>query len=993
MDIRSRNLLHVVLTVAVLTGAAAHGATITVTTTHDTIATTDGVSLREAITSINNGADVNSDVTAGRSGSYGSADTINFNIAGGGVQTITVAGTQLPAIVKPLTIDGYTQPGSAANSAASGNSTAVLDLRLDGTGLAQPGNGLILGVGSSGSTVRGLIITNFANTGITIEASSNNLISGNFIGTTGLAVAGNGFTAFTPGILVEATAAAAVASNNTIGGTTPQARNIIAGNLGGIKVQAYNGGVANGTIIQGNFIGTNKNGTAVLVPSSGNAAGIYIQGVNSTQIGGTTGTTPGGACTGACNLISGNYGGITILGDGITNGTTQNTVIQGNFIGTNAAGTTGFGNTTNSNITLTQACGATLIGGTSPNARNIISGSASGSVGYNGIDIQNHNSPAVMTIQGNYIGTTSSGGAGSGPSPVGIGNGGYGVHVYNTSGTVIGGSSPAAGNVISGNGLAAASGYAGIMLEGGDTSTVQNNLVGVASDGSTPLGNGGPGIATMGSGFGNSSNNIIGASSSGAAGGNIVAYNNQASGVFSPAGVKLQDFGGINNKILSNIIYSNEGVSGTGIGIDLGGDGVTANDHCDSDNGANKLQNTPVLTSVQTTGAQTTFTGTIDATLSSSYVIEFFADSAVANSEGRVYLGFANVGTNNLCNGSFTATLPVGVTLPANITATATDPSGNTSEFAVPVAATLKPTYFGDMNGDGKADILWHHALTGANYTYRMSGLSILSQDYINAVPDTNWNIVGIGDFDGDGKADILWRNSATGQNYIYLMNGATIGGNGVINTVADTNWQVVGTGDFDGDGRADILWRHMISGANYIYFMNGLTILNQLQINTVADQAWQVAGVGDFDGDGKADILWRNSSTGQNYVYLMNGATIGGNGVINTIADQNWKVAGVGDFNLDRKADILWHNIATGATYIYFMSGLTISQQDFVNTTPTVWVIVAVEDFNGDGVRDILWRNTSTGQNYIYIMSGSAIGPNGVINIVSDQNWKVIGK
>ena len=76
-------------------------ATITVTSAGDAIAADSGVTLREAITSINNGADLNADVVA--SGAYGTNDTIEFNIPGAGVQTINVGGSgdgALPALTK-----------------------------------------------------------------------------------------------------------------------------------------------------------------------------------------------------------------------------------------------------------------------------------------------------------------------------------------------------------------------------------------------------------------------------------------------------------------------------------------------------------------------------------------------------------------------------------------------------------------------------------------------------------------------------------------------------------------------------------------------------------------------------------------------------------------------------------------------------------------------------------------------------------------------------
>src|SRR5437870_4050558 len=89
-------------------------AVITLTGNGDTIAIDGLATLREAITSINNQADVNGDVTLNRVGGYASfpggiPDVINFNIPGAGVKTIAASGAAEPTIVRPLTINGYTQ--------------------------------------------------------------------------------------------------------------------------------------------------------------------------------------------------------------------------------------------------------------------------------------------------------------------------------------------------------------------------------------------------------------------------------------------------------------------------------------------------------------------------------------------------------------------------------------------------------------------------------------------------------------------------------------------------------------------------------------------------------------------------------------------------------------------------------------------------------------------------------------------------------------------
>ena len=128
----------------------------------------------------------------------------------------------------------------------------------------------------------------------------------------------------------------------------------------------------------------------------------------------------------------------------------------------------------------------------------------------------------------------------------------------------------------------------------------------------------------------------------------------------------------------------------------------------------------------------------------------------------------------------------------------------------------LPPRKRGDLDGSGRADVLWRNSASGANYAYLMNGTSIQGEGFLPAVPNQAWKVAATGDFDGNGTADILWRNASTGENYIYLMNGTSIAGEGFIATVADQNWTVAGTGDFNGDGRDDILWRNVSTGENY---------------------------------------------------------------------------------------------------------------------------------------------------------------------------------
>src|SRR5262249_20113294 len=149
-------------------------ATITVTGTGDTIAKDGVVTLREAITAANTNADPSGDTTPGDPG----PDTIAFNIPGAGVRTISLT-SALPTITDPIIIDGYSQPGSSANTLADGDD-AVLLIELSRGDLAL--NGLTITAG--GSTVRGLVINGNITPGIhgiELRTNGGNRIEGDLM--------------------------------------------------------------------------------------------------------------------------------------------------------------------------------------------------------------------------------------------------------------------------------------------------------------------------------------------------------------------------------------------------------------------------------------------------------------------------------------------------------------------------------------------------------------------------------------------------------------------------------------------------------------------------------------------------------------------------------------------------------------------------------------------------------------------------------------------
>ena len=277
-----------------------------------------------------------------------------------------------------------------------------------------------------------------------------------------------------------------------------------------------------------------------------------------------------------------------------------------------------------------------------------------------------------------------------------------------------------------------------------------------------------------------------------------------------------------------------------------------------------------------------------------------------------------------------------------------------------------------DIDGDGRADLLWRHKASGQDIGFLMNGPAVATSAFLPTIADTNWAVKGTGDFNADGMTDVVWRNAVTGQNIAWLMNGLTILSSAFLPTIADTNWEISGVGDVDGDGKADVLLRNKVSGQNIAWLMNGATVAFSAFLPTVADLNWEIKGVGDVDADGKADLLWRHKGTGQNLVWLMTGTSMTA-AFLPTIADTNWEFVSVGDLDGDAKADIFLRHKVSGQNVGWLMNGASVAVSRFL---PTIadgnWEVKSVGDLDADGRMDIVWRNKVTGQDGLDAQVGS---------------------
>jgi hypothetical protein len=338
-------------------------------------------------------------------------------------------------------------------------------------------------------------------------------------------------------------------------------------------------------------------------------------------------------------------------GISILGGSTSN-VVSGNLIGTDAAGT---GSLPNSTGVAVSAPGNT-IGGLTASARNVISGNNSGVTLAAGA--------TLTVVQGNYIGIDATGAARLGNSR-GI------VTQSSAADNLIGGTVAGARNVISGNGI-------GVFLSSnaaGLNTRVEGNFIGADPAGAAGIQNGNAVVITS-----TSTGNVIGGTAAGA--GNMIAYN------FGGVTVDTQATG---NSILANSMFSDQ------FAIDLNGDGITSNDPGDGDTGPNNLQNYPFLTSASSAGGNTAIGGTLNSTPSTAFRIEFFSNTTLDGSgygPGETFLGSTTVTTDGSGNAPFTVNTGSATASGKFITATATNNvTGDTSEFCSGVQVNGPETF------------------------------------------------------------------------------------------------------------------------------------------------------------------------------------------------------------------------------------------------------------------------------------------------------------
>ncbi len=644
--------------------------------------------------------------------------------SGTGVYTIAVVAA-LPTITARTTIDGTTQPGFT--------STPVIELDGVNAGAAVTG----LTVTASNSTIQGLIINRFGGNGIELTGAGahQDTIDGNLIGTNaGGANMGNS------GVGIDVTGGA---TGNTIGGTAVGAANVIAFN-GGDGVHVESAGTT-GNLVAGNYVGTNASGAAL-----GNSrVGVFVGF-------GASGNTVGGTVAAAANVVDFNFWGVWFY-DGSSN------VLAGNYVGTDAAGDSGRGNSSDG-VFVGGGSTDNTIGGTAAGAGNIIASNT------NGVAVHDPGTSANI-VEGNYIGTDPVG-------HTGLGNRGVGAYI-GSAGTdnTIGGTAAGAANVIA---YSAGDGV-GVYNSGTTGNLVAGNYIGTDAAGDPGMGNGSSGVDINTGATGNT----IGGTASGAA--NVIAssgYN----------GVTVTDSGTTGNLVEGNLIGTDAAGHHLGNGV-LGPSGPETNNGNGVILEAGAARNviggtTPgtanVIVLSANDGVHVVDSGTTGNVVEGNYVgTDAAGDTGLGNAAGGVFVGFGP--SDNTVGGT---TAGAGNVIGSNVYGVGLSHVGTTGNV-------VEGNYVGtDANGDDLGNGFEGGVYINAGATDNtVGGTSAVA------------NVIAF-----NGQAGMIFTDGGTSGNLVL---GNLIGTNAAGNTAApNANGVIVENGATDNTiGGTSASTRNVISG------------------------------------------------------------------------------------------------------------------------------------------------------------------------------------
>ena len=224
--------------------------------------------------------------------------------------------------------------------------------------------------------------------------------------------------------------------------------------------------------------------------------------------------------------------------------------------------------------------------------------------------------------------------------------------------------------------------------------------------------------------------------------------------------------------------------------------------------------------------------------------------------------------------------------------------SGSTALATAVLSITPGPQWVllgsGDLNGDGKGDLVFQNTSTNVVAGWLMDGGTIISAAGVSgAYAPPGWAVKAIGDLNADGKADLLLQNSSSGAVALWAMSGTTALATAVLPITPGAAWRLVGTGDLNGDGKSDLVFQNNSTNVVAGWLMDGATVLSAGQVSgAYVPPGWNLQGAEDLNGDGKADLVFHNTG-GALAAWIMDGLTAASATVLSLNPGPSWRVVG----------------------------------------------------------------------------------------------------